>query len=326
MRKIVFLFTIFVLLAGCTPTVAKTQPPRNPNKIASLEDQLQNLTDQIIGKMDQSGRQKIAIIEFSNLDGQVTEFGKFLAEELITRLFMTNRFEVVERQMLNKVLAEQNLGTSGLIDDESAVSLGKILGVQAIVSGSITDMGSFLKINSRLISTENGSLFSVASVKIFKDSSVKKLMGNEKPRGITTNLENDIAQLEFTEKLVKEDFCFNIVGCEMTNRTVIISIDITNQDDEDRELAIRYGRPGTHIFDNMGNEYFVSKIKLANSERDFAGAGSYTNIRKTLVSDIPIRAEFHFESVKPNAESIAMFEISGQQIDSIKFRNLKILK
>ncbi len=73
MRKIIFLFTLFVLLVGCTPTVAKTQPPSNPNKIAGLEDQLQNLTDQIIGKMDQSGRQKIAIIEFSNLDGNVTE-------------------------------------------------------------------------------------------------------------------------------------------------------------------------------------------------------------------------------------------------------------
>jgi len=326
MRKIIFLFTLFILLVGCTPTVAKTQPPKNPNKIAGLEDQLQNLTDQIIGKMDQSGRQKIAIIEFSNLDGQITEFGKFLAEELITRLFMTNRFEVVERQMLNKVLAEQDLGTSGLIDDESAVSLGKILGVQAIVSGSITDMGSFLKINSRLISTENGSLFSVASVKIFKDSSVKKLMGNEKPKGITTNLENDIAQLEFTEKLVKEDFCFNIVGCEMTNRTVTISMDITNQSDEDKELAIRFGRPGTHFFDNMGNEYYVSKIELANTERNFAGAGAYTSIKKTLVANIPIRAEFHFENVKQSAESIAMLEISGQQIDSIKFRNLKILK
>jgi len=326
MRKIIFLFTLIILLVGCTPTVAKTQSPKNPNKIAGLENQLQNLTDQIIGKMDQSGRQKIAIIEFSNLDGNVTEFGKFLAEELITRLFMTNRFEVVERQMLNKVLAEQDLGTSGLIDDESAVSLGKILGVQAIVSGSITDMGSFLKINSRLISAENGSLFSVASVKIFKDSSVKKLMGNQKPKGITTNLDKDIAQMEFSEKLVKEDFCFNIIGCEMTNRTVTISMDITNQSDEDQELAIRYGRPGTHFFDNMGNEYFVSKIELANTERNFAGAGAYTSIKKMLVSNIPIRAHFHFENVKPNAESIAMLEISGQKIDSIKFRSIKILK
>jgi curli biogenesis system outer membrane secretion channel CsgG len=44
---------------------------------------------------------------------------------------MTRRFEVVERQLLNKVLEEQNLGMTGILDESSAARIGKNLGVDA---------------------------------------------------------------------------------------------------------------------------------------------------------------------------------------------------
>jgi len=76
---------------------------------------------------------KIAVIEFSDLKGNKTEFGKLLSEELITRLFRTGKFEVVERTLLNKVIAEHELSFTGIVDPDSAMQLGKILGIDAIV-------------------------------------------------------------------------------------------------------------------------------------------------------------------------------------------------
>lgn len=155
-----------------------------------LDSGLGSLSNQIAEGLIDGNKQKIAIIEFSDLDGNITEFGKFISEELITKLFSTNKVNVIERQLLNKIIDEHRLKFTGLIDESTAKELGRILGVEAICSGTITDLGSKIKINARLISTETGSIFSVAAVAIIKDDVVSKLM-NKQPylqdrKGINT--------------------------------------------------------------------------------------------------------------------------------------------
>lgn len=144
--------------------------------VSNLDESLSDLITQIVNSMPKGGKTRIAVIEFSDLHGMVDEFGKYLAEELITRLFMTGKFEVIERQLLEKVLSEQNLSLTGLIDAGSAMEIGKLLGVDAIVSGTITDLGISLKVNARIISTETGLVFAVASTEIVKDTTVKVLL------------------------------------------------------------------------------------------------------------------------------------------------------
>ena len=143
----------------------------------NLDEGLRNLASQIVEEMSEEQKQNIAVIEFSNLlDDKITELGKYVSEELITQFFVTKKFNVVERQLLNKIIYEHSLNLSGFIDEATAKELGKILGVDAICSGTITDLVSSVKINARLISTETGSVFSVASTIIIKDETVKKLM------------------------------------------------------------------------------------------------------------------------------------------------------
>jgi hypothetical protein len=98
---------------------------------------------------------------------------------------------------------------SGLIDPNSAKELGKILGVDAIISGTITDLGDAIKVNARLISTETGQIFSVASEEYIKDNTVKKLMGvyitgESKAKNTNTNTSGDI--------FFKEDFSNYEIG------------------------------------------------------------------------------------------------------------------
>lgn len=157
----------------------KRIPPDSRTTLQSagnLDESLSDLITQIVNSITKGEKTKIAVIEFSDLQGRVNEFGKYLAEELITHLFMTGRFEVIERQLLEKVLSEQKLSLTGLIDAGSAMEIGKLLGVDAIVSGTITDLGIRLKVNARIISTETGSVFAVAGTEIVKDVAVKKLM------------------------------------------------------------------------------------------------------------------------------------------------------
>jgi len=144
--------------------------------VDTLETKLNKLTQQIINNLTEQRRTKIAVLDFSDLQGKTTNFGKYLSEELITRLFMTGKFEVIERRLLNKVLEEHELASSGIFDINSVQKLGKILGVNAIVAGSITDLGHSVKINARLIGTETGKLFAVAAVNIPKNKELQSLM------------------------------------------------------------------------------------------------------------------------------------------------------
>jgi curli biogenesis system outer membrane secretion channel CsgG len=63
------------------------------------------------------------------------------ADNLTNKLVQAGAFSVIERQQLDKVLAEQNLGTSGRLDPSTAADLGKVLGVQLIVIGSVNEFG-----------------------------------------------------------------------------------------------------------------------------------------------------------------------------------------
>jgi TolB-like protein len=143
----------------------------------NLDQRISDLSKQISDGLIENQKRTIAVVEFGDLEGHVTNFGRFVAEELITRLHQTKKFTVIERQLLNKVVAEQKLSLSGMIDLASAQKLGRLLGVEAIASGTVTDLGKSLKVNARLISAGTGEIFATAAVEVYKDEGVCNLMG-----------------------------------------------------------------------------------------------------------------------------------------------------
>jgi len=80
---------------------------------------------------------------------------------------------------LMKVLSEQKLTMSGLLDAKAMESVGKILGIEAIVTGSITDLENNVKVNARMIGVETARIFAVARTSIPKIGIVAKLMEKE---------------------------------------------------------------------------------------------------------------------------------------------------
>lgn len=84
---------------------------------------------------------RIAVLDLENHSGWDYwggELGSTAADELATGLVRTGAFSVIERERLQLVLDEQSLGQSGAVDPSTAARIGEILGVQAIVTGSVT--------------------------------------------------------------------------------------------------------------------------------------------------------------------------------------------
>lgn len=73
--------------------------------------------------------------------GTNQDVGKGIADMLVDRFVNDHTYSVIERKALDKLLAEQNFSNSDRADPNTAAKLGKMLGVDAIVIGSITQFG-----------------------------------------------------------------------------------------------------------------------------------------------------------------------------------------
>lgn len=80
---------------------------------------------------------RIAILDFADNSGAGAP-GEAVADMLTTELFNTGEFIVLERNRIDAVLSEQGLVYEGYVDSESGAKLGKLLGVDFLITGSIT--------------------------------------------------------------------------------------------------------------------------------------------------------------------------------------------
>jgi curli biogenesis system outer membrane secretion channel CsgG len=73
--------------------------------------------------------------------GTDQDIGKGISDMLVDKLLKDGKYRLVERTALDKILAEQNFSNSDRADSTTAAKIGKVLGVDAIIIGSITQFG-----------------------------------------------------------------------------------------------------------------------------------------------------------------------------------------
>src|SRR6202790_2682189 len=73
--------------------------------------------------------------------GSDQDVGKGISDMLVQKLVQDGKYSVIERNALDKVLGEQNFSNSDRADASTAAKIGRILGVDAIIIGSITQFG-----------------------------------------------------------------------------------------------------------------------------------------------------------------------------------------
>jgi curli biogenesis system outer membrane secretion channel CsgG len=97
---------------------------------------------------------RIAIMDFdyatvhtysAAIFGSDVDIGKGIADLLVKDLFKDGTYSLIDRKDLDKVMTEQNFSNSNRADPTSAAKIGKLLGVDAILVGSITEFGNETK-------------------------------------------------------------------------------------------------------------------------------------------------------------------------------------
>lgn len=100
---------------------------------------------------------RIAISEFEN-KSDYYDAGRYAADRLEYYLYNRSNFQIIERRMINNVLDELSLHQSGLVDPATVKQVGKMLGADAIVVGSIT---GYYRGKSELITDQIKSRYEV---------------------------------------------------------------------------------------------------------------------------------------------------------------------
>jgi curli biogenesis system outer membrane secretion channel CsgG len=99
-------------------------------------------------------RPRLAILDFdyatvqtwsASVFGTNVDIGKGITQMLVTDLVKDGTYSIIERAAMDKIMSEQNFSNSNRADPTSAAKIGKLLGVDAIIVGSITQFGNETK-------------------------------------------------------------------------------------------------------------------------------------------------------------------------------------
>jgi curli biogenesis system outer membrane secretion channel CsgG len=98
----------------------------------------------VVTQAASSDKPRIAVLEFKNKANNQWWFngGAEAAQDVfVTELVKSGKFRVVEREQLEALMQEKNLTLSGDVDPKSAVKIGKLLGVNYLLTGAVTEYG-----------------------------------------------------------------------------------------------------------------------------------------------------------------------------------------
>lgn len=139
-------------------------------------DEIKVLATDIASKLQSAGRTTVAVVDFTDLRGEVRELGRFIAEELSGELTNAGEIEVVDRNHLKKILREQQFSTSGLADPATIQKLGRLTGARAIVTGTFTPLDNTIRVSCKVISSETGRVIAAGKLDMAKTDAIEDLL------------------------------------------------------------------------------------------------------------------------------------------------------
>ncbi|OIN99102.1 MAG: hypothetical protein COX65_08205 [Elusimicrobia bacterium CG_4_10_14_0_2_um_filter_56_8] len=131
MNRLKFLTLAVVLLSACAPS--KSVKKQQALSVAETK----KVTSKYTGP-----KRRIGVVEFENKSayGQ-GRLGGAASDILVTELVKSGKFIVVERDRMNKIMEEQKLQSQGMTDPQTVAKIGQVMGLEAIVVGSVSQFG-----------------------------------------------------------------------------------------------------------------------------------------------------------------------------------------
>ncbi len=110
----------------------------------------------------QQKAKRIAVLDLQG-EGVSKSAAKTLTDRLRSKLVNTGVFHVLERDQMDEILGEQGFQQSGCVSDECLVEIGRLVGVQQMIGGTIGKIGQTYTLDLRIIDVQTGRILKTVS-------------------------------------------------------------------------------------------------------------------------------------------------------------------
>jgi hypothetical protein len=118
---------------------------------------------------------EVALVSVASSSAQ---FSEYVIGRLEAALVNGKKLVVVDRANLDKIREEQGFQLSGEVDDNSAKSIGKLLGAGAIVTGAFADLGDMYSLTLKAINIETATVAVSYPADIAKSTRIETLLAS----------------------------------------------------------------------------------------------------------------------------------------------------
>jgi curli biogenesis system outer membrane secretion channel CsgG len=263
--------------------------------VSGYQREVQAAAEAVSERLAAAGKRSVAVVDFTDLQGEPTELGRFLAEEISVALVSSSRpLEVVDRTNLKVLLQEHKLAATGLIDPATAKKLGQIAGVDALVTGTLTPFGDTVRLTLKVLDTATARIVAAATAEIPKTKAIEELVargvGGE---GASSEREKQKPATVGMPKPVEwEGLRFTLKRCVGSGGTVRCDVLVENLTETATGLSVcPTGRmcstPYSYLYDSSGNQYGA----------DVALGGKERSNREQIFPGVPLAARLTFREI-----------------------------
>jgi hypothetical protein len=207
-------------------TIAIENKAEVGEKSGFLSEEIDIIAESIENQLPYNSR--VLILDFEDLEGIKTYFGRYVADRLYIRLSSTLDYIIyIERQNIEYVLKEQQFQISGYVDEDTTIKISRLTGATHILNGVVTDLVNTICIDIKILNVEKGTVIGGVSREIPKTREVASLISTiikteeQKQKELEEHREAILQEIEEEEKQKKAEIA-NLEK-EIREKSIIIA-------------------------------------------------------------------------------------------------------
>ena len=296
------------------------------NTLFAQYKEIDGLAADIVGQISSAPTKIAAVVDFTDLQGNVTELGRFISEEVSVAMSRDRRVDVVDRTHLKALLQEHKLAGTGIIDPTTARKLGEIAGVQVIITGTITPFGDSVRCVAKALDSATARIQGASVAEIPRTKTIEELLS----RSVALQTREVISspgessrtsaqpppdlQVRTTPKppvVEFNQFRFEPKGCRAVHEKASCSVVFTNISQRTRDVVLDFR--GDSLIDDLGNKFNAQSIW-------FGDPNSRSHVtRASMPPNVPMTVEEVFQGYPVGTRQVTIMLKERTILKSVPF-------
>lgn len=256
--------------------------------------EIETLSLKIADQMDERNKASVSVLDFTNLDGETTDVGQYLADEIADILVnMEDEFDVVDRSVINEILKEESFASAVNKNPSVAKEIEASTGVEVLVSGTITPFRDRVRVNVKMFDTALEKTVWGSTSNIKPSADMKELLALQTPSSASKKGKSAKPLPQFKNRYLR--VTVTSLGISPTYKTAVVGLLIENISKEDIKIALRPPANPIYLVETAATLIDDSGISCRGADTSGINTDEYSLL--TAKSSTVVVISFNCESI-----------------------------